>query len=105
MIDKLRNALNSARFGFWEEDNRGGSAPERQFGIWVETDDLPDPEELVVWLAKRDQEVRAQALLDAAEAVSFPVEQVGCPSCHLNAEAATEVWLRQRAETERAKTT
>lgn len=53
--------------GFWEEDNHGASSPDRRYGAWIETDDLPSPEEFDAWLAAHDAEIKAEALGEAAK--------------------------------------
>lgn len=42
-------------------------------------------------------QAKAEALREAAECIVLREDQVGCPSCRVNAEAEAEVWLRDRA--------
>lgn len=65
--ESLRAALDSGDLGFWEEDKHGASSPDRRYGAWIETDDLPSPEEFDAWLAAHDAEIKAKALEEAAE--------------------------------------
>lgn len=65
--ESLRAALDSGGLGFWEEDNHGASSPDRRYGAWIETDDLPSPEEFDALLAAHDAEVKAEALEEYAE--------------------------------------
>ena len=59
--ESLRAALDSGDLGFWEEDNHGASSPDRRYGAWIETDDLPSPDEFDAWLAAHDAAIKAQA--------------------------------------------
>lgn len=58
--ESLRAALDSGYLGFWEEDNHGASSPDRRYGVWIETDNLPSPEEFDALLAAHDAEVKAE---------------------------------------------
>lgn len=102
--ESLRAALDSGGLGFWEEDNHGASSPDRRYGAWIETDDLPSPEEFDALLAAHDAEIKAEALEEAVGAsmewISFKPDGWGSNPADQSAITAMSWvldWLRDRA--------